>query len=285
MSLAWQDVLEHYRSQHFQVFTREQFSSFSLEALISGILTSSATRKFLQGLLQPHTSFWDVLFAAAQTANKGFNEQSTFVPMRQLLNHAKQVAVLYGEHFAWKSPDKWSYLFEVLNGNESNYIIVHPPATNEQIQQAEAVLGISLPPKYIQFLQLTNGLGIAIDEIQFVCGVGDARAVWDYEKTFQAGTFISDEYHEIASYWFRWQDVLAYERQRDRETGINTFLSDEKVCIPFAHVVDDWCFDRSHSNERGEYPILYWDHEFRETTNVYPDFEAWFLDIVLHRHI
>jgi hypothetical protein len=64
-------------------------------------------------------------------------EVKAFVPLKHLLENAAHVAILYGEHVAWKSPDKWSYLFEVLDEddrNARNWIIAHPPATREHIQ-------------------------------------------------------------------------------------------------------------------------------------------------------
>ena len=44
---------------------------------------------------------------------------------------------------------------------------------------------MQLPPKYVQLLQATNGLGIALDEVQFICGTGSARARWDDVLAFQ----------------------------------------------------------------------------------------------------
>jgi hypothetical protein len=288
MTITWESALQHYRSLHFQVFTREQLLHDSLEILLRDIPTSPATISFLHSLSQPQMSLWESFFTSILSVHRSVQEHKVFAPLRRLLNDATRVAVLFGEHVAWKSPDKWSYLFEVRDGSDRNvrhYVIAHPPATTEQIQQAEAVLRIQLPPKYVQFLQATNGLGIALDEVQFICGVGHARAKWDDVLAFQSGAPLRDEHHEIASYWLQWQDVLTYERQRDRETGINTFRSDERVCVPFAYTIDDWCFNRSQPNDEGEYPILFWDHELRQAYYEYPDFEAWFLDIVVHRPI
>lgn len=272
-------------NQHFQVFTREQLLHLSLESLFKECPASLATVRFIENLVQPHLSLWEAFFTAAQSAEP---EVKAFVPLQHLLANAVHVAVLYGEHIAWKSPDKWSYLFEVLDENNKdarNWIIAHPPANKTQIQQTEGVLKISLPPSYVQLLRQTNGLGLTLNETQFLCGVGNARADWDNEAVFRSGAFPGDSYHELASYWFQWQDVLAYERQRDRETGITTFRSDEAACVPFAYTIDDWCFDRSHQESNGEYPILFWDHELREATYAYPDFEAWFLDIIVQRRL
>jgi len=247
---------------------------------------SVPTLSFLQHLSDPHLPLWEALFMSVLSVHGDIQEKEAFPPLKQLIGHATQVAVMYGEYSAWKSPDKWSYLFQVKDLFESNtydYFVAHAPATLEQIHQAESALGMQLPPTYVRLLTLTNGLGLYLDERSFICGVGDARATWDEVVNFQKLTFPRHEYHEITSYWLQWQDVLEYERERDRETGINTFLSNERVCVPFAYKSDDWCFDRSQHNEDGEYPILFWDHELRKATFKYPDFEAWFIDIVTNR--
>jgi hypothetical protein len=286
MSLTWESVLERYRAQNLQVLTRESLLHSSLETLINGLPISVPTLSFLQQLSHSQLSLWDALFISVLSVHGNLKEKEAFPPLKQLIDRVTQVAVIYGEHFAWKSPDKWSYLFQVRDLFESNtyhYFLAHPPATVEQIHQAETVLGMHLPPTYVCLLKLTNGLGLYLDERSFICGVGDARATWDEVVNFQKLTYPRHVYHEITSNWLQWQDVLEYERERDRETRINTFLSNERVCVPFAYKSDDWCFDRSQQNEDGEYPILFRDHELREAIFKYPDFEVWFIDIVTNR--
>jgi hypothetical protein len=170
-----------------------------------------------------------------------------------------------------------------LEKNTSDCFVAHAPATLEQIQQTEAVLGMRLPPGYRRLLVCTNGLGLSLDELSFICGAGNARAPWHEILSFQKLTFPRYEYHEVSTYWLQWQDVLEYERER--QTGITTFLSDERVCVPFAHTIDEWCFDRSQPDEQGEYPILFWDHELREATREDADFEAWFRGEVLNEQM
>ena len=286
MSSTWESILESYRAQGFQVLTRESLLHASLETLINGLPISAPTLSFLQHLSHPHLSLWDAFFTSILSVHGDIQEKEVFLPLKHLIAHATQVAVMHGEHFAWKSPDKWSYLFQVRDQFESktyHYFVAHAPATLNQIHQAESVLGMQLPPTYMHLLILTNGLGLYLDERSFICGVGDARAAWDEVVNFQKLTFPRHEYHEITSYWLQWQDVLEYERERDRQTGINTFRSNERVYVPFAYQTDDWCFDRSRKNEEGEYPIFFWDHELREATFRYPDFEAWFIDRVTDR--
>jgi hypothetical protein len=285
MSKSWDDILQNYASQNFQIWTQERANQISAEDFLRHKPASLATTTFLHYLANAQTTLWDAFFAGIQSMDANVQESTVFAPLRYLLARATRVAVLYGEHFVWKSPDQWSYLFEIAPLEEEHryrYILAHPPATVAHIQQAETVLGTALPPSYVQFLQATNGLGIGTNEQYFICGAGEARAAWDDDVTFQAGVFTKPLYHEIASYWFQWQEIYAYEREQECETGVNTFRSDEKVCIAFASTCDDWCFDRSTSDARGEYPVVFWDHELREATLRYPDFASWFIDNVLN---
>lgn len=291
MSVPWQSVLDQYRAKHFHVLTHEQLVQTSPEKLTKDLPLTPAVISFLRSLSQPQMTLGKAFVTSVQAVHTEVQTYEIFAPLRNLLSYVTNVAVLYGEHFAWKSPDQWSYLFEVKDVNDQqvrNYVLAHPPATKEAIQQAETMLGMQLPSQYVQFLQATNGLGLALNETQFICGAGEARASWggwDKERRFQPATIPQKTYHEIASYWFQWQDVLAYERQRDRETGLTTFQSDERVCVPFASTIDDWCFDRSQPDEEGEYRILFWDHELRQATYMYTNFAAWFVDIVIHRRL
>lgn len=288
MSITWEEALQDYRSHHFRVFTREQILSTPPEILTAELPASTAVLAFMQQLAQPQLSLREAFVTAVQSFDESMHPNGIFAPLIELLDRAMHVAIMYGEHFVWKSPDQWSYLFMVENGvksadgsDASAFFVVHPPATRTHIQQAEAVIGVPFPPTYMQLLQMTNGLGLDLNELAFICGAGNARAAWDKAELFEAGNFLRDTYQEIASYWFAWQDVLAYERQRDRETGIDTFRSDERKYIPFAYTYDEWCFDRTNPDERGEYPVYFWDHELREATYKYPNFEAWFVDVAI----
>ncbi len=278
MSSTWNEALNVYHAQHFTVLTREDLFTSSLDTLLGSIPVPLPTLRLLEHLSQPYLGPGEAFFRSIQSVHGEGHE--LFPPLKDMIERVTQVAILYGEAFAWKSPDKWSYLLQVRDLFESNthhFLLAHAPATLEQIQQAETLLGMLLPPQYIGFLQGTNGVGLALEEQRYICGVGDARAAWD-----EAVTSLSPEYHEITRYWRRWHDVLAYERERDRETGITTFISDERICVPFAYTIDDWCFDRSRPTAEGEYPVLFWDHELREATPQYADFESWFVDIVIN---
>ncbi len=285
MSIAWEEVIQDYHSQNFHIFTREQILSTPLETLTAELPASVAVFAFMRQLSQPQSSVREAFVTSLQSLNE---EIDVFVPLVDLLDDVVQVAIVYGEHFAWKSPDQWMYLFMMANGVESvngsdpsPLFVAHPPATKAHIQQAEAVIEATFPPSYIQMLRMTNGLGLYLEEGAFICGAGEARANWSKTGLRQSGNYKHISYHEIAIYWFEWQDVLAYERQRDQQTGINTFLSNERKYIPFAYTYDEWCFDRTSPDERGEYPVYFWDHEMREATYRYPNFASWFVDVAI----
>lgn len=284
MILTWDEALACYYddSRQFQVFTRDILQQTPLDSLLNGLHVPVPTFHFLQNLSQPHLSVWDAFILSIRQVHA---QIEVFPPLEHFLMHATNVAVIYGEFYAWESPDKWKYLFQMNDPSDVNkqlYFVAQPPATLKHIHQAGTVLGMQLPPSYVHFLEFTNGLGLGAgpDEFYFICGAGEARAFWDDVVNFRSLTSTIHEYHEISSNWLQWQDTLSYERERDRETEITSFASDERVYVPFAYKGDEWCFDRSNPNENGEYPVLFWDHELCEATWKYADFASWFIDIV-----
>ena len=285
MTLTWDEALMHYSdAQRFQVFTRSTLQHMPINVLLSGLDVPVPTLHFLQNLSQLHLSVWDALVLSIRQIHPQFQEE-VFLPLKHALMHATNVVVIYGNFYPWTSPDKWKYLFQMNDLSDPKklvYLLAQPPATLHHIHQAEQILGMRLPPSYINFLTFTNGLGLGVYPEEFYCvyGVGEARALWDDVVQFQSTNALILDYHEISSNWLQWQNILAYERGRDRETGINTFISDEHVCVPFARTGDEWCFDCSKPNEQGEYPILFWDHELCEATWKYADFASWFTDTV-----
>lgn len=281
MTNRWQRTLQEYRAKDYLVFAREDLAHISLENLIANTSASPSTQMFLRRLADPRVSLWDAFVQSIQCVQKNLQEDDIFAPLKRLIEHATHLAVLYGEEDFWKSPDKWSYLVEIGGLWESStpgYVLFHPPASLEHIKQAEVAIGLSLPPTFVRFLFCTNGLGIGTYESWYINGTGKARAFWSLLAEWNRPS-----YHEIASEWWCWQDLYAYERQRDQEEGIIDNCSDEQVSIPFAYGADAWCFDRSHCNKVGEYTIFYWDHELRrrEKDLEYPSFEAWFLDNII----
>jgi hypothetical protein len=58
-------------------------------------------------------------------------------------------------------------------------VLLRPPASPQDIAQAEHVMAITHPHSYRRFLLLTNGLGYPGDtEACYVCGAGPLRANW-----------------------------------------------------------------------------------------------------------
>lgn len=277
MANQWEKELQEYRAKHYHVLTRGDLAHISLEALIAETSASQSTQIFLRQLSDPQVPLWDAFIHSIGD----LQENELFAPLKPLLLHVTHLALLYGEEDFFQSPDKWSYLIEINDlwgPKTSGYFLLHPPALHKHIQQAEAVLGTPLPPTFVRFLNCTNGLGIYSQELFYVNGVGEARAFWHLLTDWSRPT-----YHEIASEWWRWQDLYADERQRDQEEGIIADRSDEQAAIPFAQTSDAWCFDRSKPDKTGEYPVFYWDHEqrLREEGVEYPSFEAWFLDEII----
>lgn len=276
MTDPWEQILQKYRTTHIHVLTREDLAHTALEHLIADTSASWPTQIFLRQLADSHVSLWDAFVRSVQCVHEDLQESDLFSPLKSLIEHATHLAVVYGEENFWKSPDKWSYLVEVTGLWEHRlrrHFLFHPPATMEHIRQAETIIGVPLPPTFVRFLTCTNGLGLDYQELAYICGAGETRAFWSRLTEWDRPS-----YHEIASEWWQWQDLYAYERQRDQERGISADRSDEQVSIPFAQLSDAWCFDCSKPGEFGEYLVLYWDHEqrLREEGAECPSFETWF---------
>lgn len=274
----WQEILSEYRAKRFEVITREDLFRYPYAPASAKTSISEATHIFLQQLSRPDLTPWQALWFSVQSVHPTLQQRQIPGILLECFQHISKVAVLYGDHFAWKSPDKWKYLFEMTNpfdATQVQYLVIHAPATLHELQQAEAVLGMTLPPSYKHLLMCSNGLGLGKNEISVVLGAGPARADWDAVLTFPPTETPHPNYHEICWCWLSWQEIYAYERQRDREEGVNSFLSDERVLVPFASTYDAWCFDRSQRLDNGEYTIVFWDHELREATYSAPDIDAW----------
>jgi hypothetical protein len=285
MTFTWNDILHDYEMQHFKLFTRDNILHTPINEQIQVVSVPHPVRDFMQQLSDPNQSIWSAFLHSVHSIHPDVSEKDIFSLLKGLLEQAVNVVILYGEHHLWKSPSRWSYLFQVRNPEDrtiSTYLLAHPPATFQNIRQAENILRAKLPTMYVDFLKITNGLGLNAQESRFLCGIGDTRAI--YEKTtFSDKALSQPPYHEIASYWFQWQEVFVYERQRDVETGINTFQSDEKLYIPFAYTSDNWCFIRQEQSSLIENPIFFWDHEDRKATLVYQNLQEWFESIVVKK--
>src|SRR5215472_6148161 len=110
---SWEKTLEEYREMNFHVLTRDNISLTSIAKLNSGIPVSPSAHAFLKGLAQPQMSLWEAFFQSVQHIHSNLREQDIFSPLKQLVLQATNVAVLYGEHPRWASPEKWSYLFQL----------------------------------------------------------------------------------------------------------------------------------------------------------------------------
>ena len=83
MTITWESALQHYRSQHFQVFTREQLLHDSLETLLRDIPTSPATISFFHSLSQPQMPLWESFFTSIQSVHSSVQEHKVFAPLRR----------------------------------------------------------------------------------------------------------------------------------------------------------------------------------------------------------
>ncbi|HEX9055941.1 MAG TPA: SMI1/KNR4 family protein [Ktedonobacterales bacterium] len=231
---------------------------------------------------------WRILVESAASVTPGIRDEldgvaepSALGPLRALLARVEQAAVVFGHPGNWTSPDQWAYLLQVRHAQRADayeHVLLHPPASEQDLAQVEHVLAVPLPHSYHRFLLLTNGLGLGERELSYVCGAGPRRAAWPAVQLNQ--WMECARQHEIAAAWREFQGIYAYERIMDRERGENTFGSDETALIPFASTFDAWCFDRTRPDSAGEYPIVLWDHEARAATEHYPQFDAWFADEV-----
>lgn len=276
----WQQALQECRDAGFRLFPLDQsFSEAALHSLAEE--PSPAVIAFARLWNQAAPDAWQTLVQSAASVNPGVIEDATtpplLEPVRALLARAEYAAAAWGHPDNWQSPLQWGYLLQIRSrhaGRAPEHILLHAPASPADIAAAEAALRMKLPPSYRRFLMLTNGLGIGIRELTYIAGAGPARADWNPVVLNQ--WLECQPYHEIAAMWREFQGVYDYERIQDWEGGVNTFLSDETVLVPFAQTYDAWCFDRTRQRADGEYPVMFWDHETREASERYPDFLAWF---------
>lgn len=227
---------------------------------------------------------WHILVESAASVTPsirdeldGVAEPSALGPLRSLLARVDQAAVVFGHPLNWTSPDQWGYLLHVRHAQRADadeQVLLHPPASAQDLARVEHVLAMPLPRTYRRFLLLTNGLGLGERELSYVCGAGPQRSTWPAVQLNQWMECAGQ--HEVAASWREFQGTYAYERIMDRERGEDTFGSDETALIPFASTYEQWCFDRRRPDSAGEYPIVLWDHELREAIARYPQFDAWF---------
>ncbi len=69
MHITWENVLQHYRSQHFQVYTQEQLAAPSTETFAKDSFPSPAVIAFLQQLAQPQNSLKEAFVKSLQVVH------------------------------------------------------------------------------------------------------------------------------------------------------------------------------------------------------------------------
>ena len=276
-----QSALESSASAGYHVFAIDAAPTAADWANLADMEPPEPVRAFAELWAREDVGPWRVLVESTAAINPGIRDAASdgakSAPLRALTARAERAALMFGHPSHWTSPNQWSYLLHVRHTRQAGVyanVILHPPAESADLAQAEHVLAIKLPPSYRRFLLLTNGLGIGEREFSYVCGAGPQRANWNVvmlNRWMECGTL-----HEIAAQWREFQGTYAYERIMDRERSEDTFASDETALIPFAHTYETWCFDRTRQDSAGEFPIVLWDHEMREATDRYTDFDEWF---------
>ncbi len=126
---------------------------------------------------------------------------------------------------------------------------MHPPSP-EQIKDAEAKLGVPLPPSFKTFLEQAGEYSLPFWEVYWV---GDS----------------SLGYRHIAE---------ANRSERDEaDSPLPTFL----VTFHNNGMGDQVCFDTRSPDAGGECPVVFWDHERTPDQNLKglqvlaPDFASW----------
>lgn len=278
----WQSTLLECQKNRFRVLplhapvTEDELTALADEKLPLPVAT------FARLWHEYQQDAWRTLIESAALENPAVLDEPTssgiLAPLRSVVSRAEFAAVVWGHPLSWKSPQQWAYLLQIRairqDSEPSAHILLHPPASQDDIEKAETVLNLRLPPSYKRFLLVTNGLGFGANEWTFVCGAGPARADWN--KVVLNLWLECSHHNEICACWREFQGVYADEREMDRESGIDTFLSDETILVPFSMTFDAWCFDRTRPGGDGEYPVMLWDHELREAKEMYPDFVTWF---------
>lgn len=278
---VWKQTMQEYHARRIQLIALEESDAETRLSSITHGTPPAPIGTFLhlwkQGLADP----WHVLVQSAAILNSEVTEELTPAMLlgsfRSLLARTEYGAIVCWPPNQWYAFPRWGYLFQIASprpGGTSEHIVLHAPASSEDIRAAEAALRLTLPPSYRRFLLLANGLDPRPDEISWIFGAGPQRANW--KAVILNQWFECEHQFEIASSWRAFQGTYDYERIRDWENAENTFLSDETILVPFAQTCETWCFDRTRPGTNGEYPVIFWDHETREARDSYDDFSSWF---------
>ncbi|MEO6889649.1 MAG: SMI1/KNR4 family protein [Ktedonobacteraceae bacterium] len=277
----WHQTLQSHRAEGVQLVSLGEANAETALHAVTAEELPSAIAAFLRLWKHGSPDLWQVLIQSAATLHPDVTEELTSAallePFHALLARAEQGAIGYWPATHGYPFPFWGYLFQIRSpraGGFSHPIVLHTPASAEEIHAAEAVLRLSLPPSYRRFLQVTNSLTGDVRAQALVYGAGPKRADWT--AVLLNRWLECDQHQEIAASWRAFQGVYDYERIRDWENGEHTFLSDETTLVPFGYTYETWCFDRSRPGADGDYPIIFWGHETRQARDAYPDFSRWF---------
>jgi hypothetical protein len=282
---AWQQALQACQKYGFRVLSLDEpFEEDALRALADEG-PPLAVQAFARYWNQAVPDAWHALLQSAATVNSAVAEAELSTPMLTALSSilacAEHAALTWQPAYNWPNAQRWGYFLQIRSPKrwvEPEQMWFFPPATPADIATAEAVLRLKLPPGFRHFVQITNGLSSGIRGSTEICGVGPANADW---AAVQLNRWMDARSHnEIAAAWRSFQGDYDYARIMDWEEGVNTFETDETILVPFAYFAEAYCFDRTRPNADGEYPVMFWDHELRGTTETHPDFLAWFAERV-----
>lgn len=203
--------------------------------------------------------------------------------LRPVLDRAGRAAVVVEQSPALADGGAWGYLVEHLGreGVAPAFLRLHLPATPAGIAAAEDRLAMRMPPVYAALLRLTNGLGLDEREGSVIVGAGPSRASW---PVVTGDDWLACQpYHEITASWRVFQGVYAQERA---DGPPETWYGDLARAVDLVPVLltrggDAWCLDRARQAADGDCPVVFWDHELRETGEQSPGFAAWLRDIVV----
>lgn len=278
---SWEGAVRRLEEDGLRVLPLDADSSSADLGSLSDKASPPSVVAFTRGWREARQEPWQVLVTSIAAedveAAREAEQLDESHPLRRLVEAAEYAAIVCNEVSARTLEEMWTYLLYVRPPRaklHAGTIRLHRPATHQSIAAAEAVLGMRLPPSYSQLLRITNGLGMDEHEWLAIAGAGPQRTDWD--AVTKNDWLRCQSFNEIAACWRLFQGIYADERLIDVENGENTFASDERVLVPFLgnRGGDEWCLDRSRQSEKGECPIMFWDHELREASDNFPADEA-----------
>lgn len=284
----WEAALQQAQSAGFRLLPLDRPPDSEWWTSLADKEPPVAVRTFARRWLESPDDPWQVLLDSVATANPEAlveieEDPHSLRGLRSLVRRIERVAIALREQTQWDEEDPWGYLVHfhhVRDADRYAQVMLYPPALPADIRQAEHVINLKFPASYRRFLLLTNGfhIGASWPRLCDIYGVGPQRANWT--DVLLNNWQQCERFREIAAMWRAFQGVYDYERIMDRERGEDTFLMDETTLVPFAHIADEWCFDRTRQSYPGDYPVMFWDHETRGASEKYHDFGDWLASAV-----